>query len=410
MTAPMVSVVVVSRHRPDLLKRCIIGLSQQIYPSYEIVVVADPDGLEALDDFKGRLKTIAFDRPNISGARNLGIENSAGEIVAFIDDDSVPEPTWLSELVKGFSIGGVAATGGFVRGRNGITFQWKAGCVDETGTRCEIESRSEPFVPVLATNEVAKLEGTNMAVRQDALIHIGGFDPAFQYFLDETDMCRRLASAGYSIAFAPRAEVHHGFAANPSRSENRAPKTLFELGASKTVFLRKHANYADIESDLALFRTSQRARLLSYMTYGPIEPQDIRRLMRTLDEGFEEGRNRPLTQNELTMQHSAFLSFRTTASSASVVLKGRTWQRARLRAQARALRDQGHIVTVFLFGPSFRRHHVRFEDPGIWVQSGGLWGRSDRTVSPNLFQGFHSRVAGEIRRCRSQRDIQVAER
>jgi len=81
---------------------CVLGLSQVQYDDFEIVVVANAKGLAALDGFKGKIKTVQFDDANISMARNIGIAHSAGEIVAFIDDDAVPEPTWLTYLITPF--------------------------------------------------------------------------------------------------------------------------------------------------------------------------------------------------------------------------------------------------------------------------------------------------------------------
>ena len=104
-----VSVVVVSRDRPDALYLCVLCLSQVQYNAFEIVVVADAKGLAALDDFKGKIKAVQFDDANISMARNIGIVHSAGEIVAFIDDDAVPEPTWLTYLTAPFSRGRCSA-------------------------------------------------------------------------------------------------------------------------------------------------------------------------------------------------------------------------------------------------------------------------------------------------------------
>lgn len=125
MDSPPVSVVVVSRERPDALMRCLNGLAQLDYPLFEIVCVACPAGIAALSarPDSERIKTVVFDRPNISEARNLGITEAAGEIVAFIDDGAVPEPLWLWHLTAPFSEPNVAATGGYVIGRNGISFQ-----------------------------------------------------------------------------------------------------------------------------------------------------------------------------------------------------------------------------------------------------------------------------------------------
>jgi glycosyltransferase involved in cell wall biosynthesis len=90
-----VSVVVVSRDRPDALYRCVLGLSQLQYNPFEVIVVADAKGLARLDCFDDKIKTVLFEEANISVARNLGVAHAAGEVIAYIDDDAVPEPTFL---------------------------------------------------------------------------------------------------------------------------------------------------------------------------------------------------------------------------------------------------------------------------------------------------------------------------
>ncbi|MEP5155405.1 glycosyltransferase family A protein, partial [Planktotalea sp.] len=92
MSTPSVSVIVVSRGRAADLPLCLTGISQLDYPEFEVVLVADKDGMEAARDlsFFEDLKCVAFEEANISAARNLGIAEAAGEIVAFIDDDAVP--------------------------------------------------------------------------------------------------------------------------------------------------------------------------------------------------------------------------------------------------------------------------------------------------------------------------------
>ena len=117
-----VSVVIVSRDRPLALRRCLTGVSQLQFTPFEVVVVADPAGLAAARElpFAAHLRLVSFDEPNISAARNLGLTHAAGD-VAFIDDDAVPEPTWLRHLTAPAGQADVAAMGGFVRGRNGIS-------------------------------------------------------------------------------------------------------------------------------------------------------------------------------------------------------------------------------------------------------------------------------------------------
>ena len=79
-----VTVVIVSRGRPDALARCLLGVSQLRYPNFEVVIVADKAGMARLWGMPEAMhaKLIRYDDANISYARNLGIIEAGGEAVA----------------------------------------------------------------------------------------------------------------------------------------------------------------------------------------------------------------------------------------------------------------------------------------------------------------------------------------
>ncbi|WP_157937576.1 glycosyltransferase family 2 protein, partial [Oceaniglobus roseus] len=234
-----VSVVVVSRGRPDALSRCLTGLAQLDHPAFEVIVVADEAGRRAAaaHPLAAQVKLLACGRPNISAARNIGIGAAAGDLVAFIDDDAVPEPSWLLHLAAPFADPDVAAAGGFVIGRNGISFQWRGRQVEDTGAALPLPFAGDaPVVPAPPPGGAIKTEGTNMALRREVLLALGGFDEAFAFYLDETDLNLRLARAGHRTALVPLAQVHHGFAPSERRRADRAPLSLFDIGASSAAF------------------------------------------------------------------------------------------------------------------------------------------------------------------------------
>ena len=96
-SSPTVSLVIVSRKRQSSLRRTISALRFQTFEDFEVIVVSDaPDG-EFLNDlpFAQNICHLHFDEPNISAARNIGIAAACGDIIAFCDDDAVPDPCWL---------------------------------------------------------------------------------------------------------------------------------------------------------------------------------------------------------------------------------------------------------------------------------------------------------------------------
>ena len=381
MTHPTVSVVVVSRCRADALTRCLLGLSQLQYAPFEVIVVADPGGISAAESlsFAADLKLVPYDRPNISAARNLGLVHAAGDLIAFIDDDAVPEPQWLRYLLAPATQADVAAMGGFVRGRNGISFQWKARSLNAWGEAHDLVVEDiQATVLKPPEGQAIKTEGTNMAFRRDVLIALGGFDPAFHYFLDETDLNMRIARAGHKTAIVPLAEVHHGFAANALRTQARVPRDLFDIGASWAVFQRKHVPEPQHKTQWDRLRRSERQRLLRHMVSGGLEPRDVRRLMRRLDDGYADGQNRPFGAPQLPA-HPA-LSFKPfpAASRPAVILATRPFHLKRDMERAAERVKNGEIVTLLSLSLSAMFHQLQFTEDGIWLQRGGLFGRSHR--------------------------------
>ena len=394
-----VSIVIVSRHRPGALRRCLIAISQLDYDPFEVVIVADPASCTALRNVPqaAYAKLVAYDEANISAARNLGINAAAGEIVAFIDDDSVPEPTWLKYLISPFAHADTAAAGGFVRGRNGISWQYRARSVDQAGKTAPIElDKGQATILVPTENQAIKTEGTNMAVRRSVLEELGGFDPRFRFYLDETDLNLRLAARGFCTAIVPLAEVHHGFAASTRRRGDRVPRNLFEIGASWAVFLGKHCEQNLREVAWKRAQAEERVRTLTHMVAGGLEPRDVHRLMQGLQDGYAQGEIRQAEAVRIVpVPVDSFQPSPPKHDFRTVVLPGRAWFRSRMRRMAKTEAAAGNVVTLILLSPTAFFHRIVFTTDGYWEQRGGLFGKSVRTQKLISFWSFRRRIQAE---------------
>jgi len=404
MTHPTVSVVVVSRERPEWLRLCLIAVARLKYPSYEVIVVADSPGLAAVQalPFCEQVIQLRCDVANISHARNLGTAAAAGQVVAFIDDDAIPEPRWLEHLVAPFSDPLVAAVGGYVRGRNGISFQWKARAVDQSGESWPLDlDGPRPCAPTLAEGQAVRTEGTNMAIARDVLARLGGFDPAYRFYLDETDLNMRLAAAGFCTVIAPLAQVHHASAPSAQRGKGRTLRSIEEIGASMAVFLRRHGAPDTRARTLDRFRHEQRRRAISRMVSGAAEPRDVARLMAGLEKGIENGNTRDLDEPlpQMAPPERPFRAFDTQANGETAFLSGRIWRARSLRRQASELTHAGITVSLLLLSHTALFHRVKFREPGYWEQTGGLFGKSDRSdpiMSPWSLSKRHDRENGRV--------------
>lgn len=397
MSAIPASVIIVSRHRTAALLRCLTGLAQSDHPAFEVIVVADPAACAAV---RGVAKLVAFDEANISAARNIGLGLAAGEVVAFIDDDAVPEPSWLSRLTAPFADSRVVAATGFVRGRNGISMQWQGVAVDGDAMDHDlvVDPRAVSLHQATAQRAV-KTHGTNCAFRRDALLAVGGFDPNLRFYLDEADVNLRMAGL---TAVVPLAQVHHGFAASARRAADRVPTDLTEIGASLAVFLRRHS--AMPEAALARHLAEQKTRLSWLVAGRRITKAEAARLLATLTAGMAEARP-PSVMWPLKVTPTAFAPLPHIGPRAGRIIAGRMWQRHALAVKAEQAVARGEVATVLRFSPTALYHRHAFHPDGYWVQTGGIWGRADRCESVFQVYSFAGRVAQETKRLATFRPV-----
>jgi glycosyltransferase involved in cell wall biosynthesis len=104
---PLISVVIPTYRRPELLRRCLTALcAQRDAPEYEVIVADDgsePRIAELVADMAASACHGTFRYTSVpqtqgpAGARNAGARLARGQIIAFTDDDTIPSPDWLRE-------------------------------------------------------------------------------------------------------------------------------------------------------------------------------------------------------------------------------------------------------------------------------------------------------------------------
>ncbi len=114
--SPEISVIIVSRDRPDDLCKVLSCLRFQDISGYEVIVVTNTPS--AVEGSTARL--FDCDEANISVARNVGLHAAKGRFIAYCDDDALPDPSWLRHLLGPFADSAIGGSGGFTRGRNGF--------------------------------------------------------------------------------------------------------------------------------------------------------------------------------------------------------------------------------------------------------------------------------------------------
>jgi len=104
--APLVSVVLPTRDRRDLVGRAVSSVQNQSYHNWELLIVDDgstddtPEVLAGLAD--ERVRCFRHDGTGVCAARNVALAHARGELIAYLDDDNIMHPGWLKAVVWGF--------------------------------------------------------------------------------------------------------------------------------------------------------------------------------------------------------------------------------------------------------------------------------------------------------------------
>ena len=213
---PFVSVIVITKNNRKTIEDCIISLINQTYPkeNYEVIFVdgRSVDGTDGVIKEYMRtchlLKLFYEDYGTMGYARNLGVRESRGEIIAFTDADAVVPRSWLESIVNRFRESGLIAVGGLDVLASG----------SESDKVINSWRRLKKMVGVKA---IPHIKTVNFAIRRDALISCGVFDPSLSH-LDESELLARLYAKTKTngMLYDPEIVVYH----NRSQSNNIAKR------------------------------------------------------------------------------------------------------------------------------------------------------------------------------------------
>jgi GT2 family glycosyltransferase len=226
-----------NRHRH--LERALAGLREQTVRPFEVIVVngpSDDDTGQLLDSLKGRVRALSCPEASLGRSRNIGVDAAGGEIVAFVDDDAVPAPSWLAQLLSAYRSRRVAAAGGPVFDVPKNQAVWRLctctrlGAVDTSGqlqSRHQWKPGADPF---------GYLPGCNMSFRRAVIAEIGGFDEQLSSTYDDSEICSRVIDQGHRVRVLSDVLVRHERERNQLRDEEQRIHDPYPILFDRAVF------------------------------------------------------------------------------------------------------------------------------------------------------------------------------
>ena len=204
---PFFSVVIPTRARLPQLAGCLEALARLDYPAerFEVIVVDDGGPVspqEVVARFQPRLTVSLITQAHAgpATARNTGAAQAHGQLLAFLDDDCQPAPSWLQSL---------AAHGAPPeRMIGGRTLNALPQNPYSTASQSLIDYL---YAYYNADRQRARfIASNNLAMPAEAFLKFGGFEAAFPFAAaEDRELCDRWLSQGFEITYAPEAIVYH---------------------------------------------------------------------------------------------------------------------------------------------------------------------------------------------------------
>jgi GT2 family glycosyltransferase len=214
-----ISVIVCTRDRTHQLEKCLKRLLAIGYPEYEIIVVDNAPSKDETYRLVANLpvRYVREGRPGLNWARNRGISEARYGIIAFTDDDAIPDAYWLSSINAAFAEEEVMAVTGLVAPQE---LETTAQIYFELGYGGLINELKRKVIQrdLLSMRELLWASGfgvgANMAFRREVLELIGVFDVALDVGTPsgsggDMEMLHRLVAAGHTLVYDPGVLVWH---------------------------------------------------------------------------------------------------------------------------------------------------------------------------------------------------------
>lgn len=201
-----ISVVVPTHARPERLKRLLGALREQQFSTqeFEVIVVDDGSPTNACPEpqwFSENLHLLHQNRQGPAAARNHGVRHARGVLIAFTDDDCLPDPDWLHTLWHAYQNAPNALLGG--QTLNGLPANLYSTAAESLLQFFDDDERinGKPLT-LLASN--------NLACDREALLSLGGFDTTYSLAAGEDRaLCRAWSKAGGPLFRVPEARLWH---------------------------------------------------------------------------------------------------------------------------------------------------------------------------------------------------------
>lgn len=258
MENPLVSAIIVTYNRADIVVRCIESLLKQTYDNMEIIVVdnhSTDNSIDLINEFcssnqVGDAVQVVVSKENLmnAGGRNVGIQNAKGSYLLFVDSDNILDKNAVQIMLKDLLDNqGIASVTALTIQNDDRSEQQLCRNISLYTSKASSKTCNYMKDTINEFVYTGCCENVFM-VRREVIDMIGYFDKSYYIMYEEADFCERIRRKGYQHITEPKARtIHYRAKGNDEQSELRAlgigfPARAFYFARNRTVYMRKYAN------------------------------------------------------------------------------------------------------------------------------------------------------------------------
>ena len=240
--SPLVDVIIPTRDRLDLLRRCLAGLDRTAYPARRVLIVDNDSRDAATLEFLAAQPHRVLRHPgafNYSAIVNHAAAASDAPYLLLLNNDvEVLSPGWLGAMLGWCQQPGIGAVGARLLFADGRVQHEGIGIgIGRVAANLELGWS--------ATRACSAVTGACMLIRRSAFQAVGGFDEGLPVVFNDVDFCLRLWAAGWRVVMTPLAELRHDEGSSrgalaPEEDYRRFCERWGEAGRLRDAFLGPH--------------------------------------------------------------------------------------------------------------------------------------------------------------------------
>jgi len=274
---PRVSLIILNYNGRAVLDRCLQSAVALEYPADRLEILLCDNGstdgsVDRVTERYPRVRVLQLEKNyGFAEGNNRAVDAARQEWVAFVNNDMWFAPSWLRDFVS--AIDEHPEIDCFtcrIMNWNGTAIDFVGGAINFEGHGFQLD-HGKTTSPLDRERRVIAPCGGATLIKRERFCAVGGFDPLYFSFFEDTDLGWRLNLLGHDVLYTPRATTFHREHATARKFPAHRLRVLYERNALFTIYKNLEDASLALALPAALLLSNERALLLAKISLGDFQ-------------------------------------------------------------------------------------------------------------------------------------------